>query len=157
MNIHVINGPNLNMLGIREPEIYGKETYRDLVYKISEHAKTHNLTVTFTQSNHEGVLIDAIQNCYYEKVDALIINPAAYTHYSIAIRDALKILDIPIIEVHLSDIMNREPYRKNNMISDCVTFTISGKGTEGYIEAMDYLITVTNKVETDGEPELNQV
>ena len=107
MKILVINGPNLNMLGIREPDIYGKQTYEALVQQIAEHAAARGAEVSFFQSNHEGAIVDAIQQAYFDKVDGIVINPAAYTHTSVAILDALKAVAIPTVEVHISDIHSR--------------------------------------------------
>ncbi len=138
MKILVINGPNLNMLGIREPDIYGKNTYNDLIELIKEKAANSGDDVTFFQSNHEGKIVDEIQNAY-NKFDAIIINPAAYTHTSIAILDALKAVGIRTVEVHLSDINEREEFRRHSFVSLYAEKTICGKGFNGYLEAIDYL------------------
>lgn len=138
MKILVINGPNLNMLGIREPEIYGKETYADLVKMIKAHAEKKGVEVSFFQSNHEGAIVDAIQDSY-KKADGIIINPAAYTHTSIAILDALKTVGIPTVEVHISEISERESFRQLSYVSMIAEKTITGKGFKGYIEALDEL------------------
>lgn len=138
MKILVINGPNLNMLGIREPEIYGKETYADLVEMIKAHAEKKGVEVSFFQSNHEGAIVDAIQDAY-KKADGIIINPAAYTHTSIAILDALKTVGIPTVEVHISEISERESFRQLSYVSMIAEKTITGKGFKGYIEALDEL------------------
>ncbi len=138
MKILVINGPNLNMLGIREPDVYGKNTYSDLVAFIEEKAKSMGDEVAFYQSNHEGDIVDEIQNAY-QKFDGIIINPAAYTHTSIAILDALKAVGIKTVEVHLSDINEREEFRKTSYVSLYAEKTICGKGFNGYTEAIDYL------------------
>ena len=138
MNILVINGPNLNMLGIREPEIYGKATYADLCRLIGEHAEKRGITVTLYQSNHEGDLVDAVQQAY-GKQDGIIINPGAYTHTSIALLDALKAVSIPAVEVHISDPDTREAFRKVSYVRTACKKTIKGHGFEGYLEAMDYL------------------
>lgn len=140
MKILVINGPNINMLGIREPEIYGNGTYENLVELIKNHAKEKNIEVSLVQSNHEGKIVDAIQQAYFDKVDGIIINPAAYTHTSIAIADAVKSVNIPTIEVHLSDISKREAYRQISYIREVAVKTISGQGFDGYNQAIDYLI-----------------
>lgn len=140
MKILVINGPNLNFLGIREPEIYGKKTYKDLCDLIKEKAEQLNITVEIIQSNHEGTIVDEIQKAYYDKVDGIVINPGAYTHTSIAILDALKATMIPCVEVHISDISEREQFRKISYVSLIAKKTIKGKGFDGYIEAMEYLI-----------------
>jgi len=138
MKILVINGPNLNMLGIREPEIYGKMTLDQLNEKVDEAGKALLLDIEFFQSNHEGAIIDKIQAAY-GKMDGIIINPGAYSHYSYAIRDALKSVDIKTVEVHLSDISNREYFRKTSVIEEVVAKQISGKGINSYIEALHYL------------------
>ena len=139
MNILVINGPNLNMLGIREPGIYGRETYADLTRKIREHAEKKGIGVTLYQSNHEGDLVDAIQQAY-GKADGIVINPGAYTHTSVAILDALKAVSIRAVEVHISDVDAREDFRKISYVRAACVKTIAGHGTDGYLEAMDYLV-----------------
>ena len=138
MNILVINGPNLNMLGIREPEIYGKATYADLCRLIEDHAKKLGITVTLYQSNHEGDLVDAVQQAY-GKQDGIIINPGAYTHTSIALLDALKAVALPAVEVHISDPDTREEFRKVSYIRAACVKSIRGHGFDGYLEAMDFL------------------
>lgn len=140
MKLMVINGANLNMLGIREPSVYGNTTYLDLVDLIEEKAKERNIEIKIVQSNHEGVLVDYIQQCYFEKYDGIIINPGAYTHTSIALLDALKAVNIPAIEVHISDVSKREDFRQISYISLAVIDRVIGKGINGYIEAMDILI-----------------
>lgn len=140
MKILILNGPNMNMLGIREPEIYGKQTYDDLVNMIREHALKRNVEVSFVQSNHEGVLVDAIQEAYFSGTDGIVFNPAAYTHTSIAIADALKAVRIPTVEVHVSEPDEREEYRRVSTIRDIASCRIAGHGLQGYIEAIDYLI-----------------
>lgn len=140
MKLMVINGANLNMLGIREPSVYGNTTYLDLVNLIEEKAKERNIEIKIVQSNHEGVLVDYIQQCYFEKYDGIIINPGAYTHTSIALLDALKAVNIPAIEVHISDVSKRENFRQISYISLAVIDRVIGKGINGYIEAMDILI-----------------
>jgi 3-dehydroquinate dehydratase-2 len=139
MKILVLNGPNLNMLGIREPEHYGKETYKDLENKIKAHCEGI-CEVEIKQTNHEGVLVDYIQNAYYEGVDGIVINPAAYTHTSVAILDAVKSVMIPTIEIHISDVSSREDFRQVSYIRLACISTISGKGTDGYLLAIDQLI-----------------
>ena len=141
MKILVINGPNLNMLGIREPEIYGRETYGDLLEKIRRHAEETGTEVSFYQSNHEGDLVDAIQQAY-GKADGIVINPGAYTHTSVAILDALKAVSIRAVEVHISDVDAREEFRKISYIRAACVKTIKGHGVDGYLEAMDYLAGV---------------
>ncbi len=138
MNILVINGPNLNMLGIREPEIYGKATYTDLCDLIRAHAEKLGVSVTLYQSNHEGDLVDAIQQAY-GKQDGIVINPGAYTHTSVALLDALKAVGIPAVEVHISDPDTREEFRKVSYIRSACVKTIKGHGFDGYLEAMDDL------------------
>lgn len=141
MKILVINGPNINMLGIREPEIYGTKTYEDLINYVSEQAEKLGVQVRFFQSNHEGALVDAIQQAY-GKYDGIVINPAAYTHTSIALLDAVRAVAIPTVETHISDPNNREDFRKISYIrAACVTM-ISGRGFEGYVEAIKFLLQV---------------
>jgi len=142
MKILVINGPNINMLGVREPEIYGKLQYSDLISIIENHAKKAGVDISFFQSNHEGEIIDAIQKAYFDKIDGIVINPAAYTHTSIAIADAVKAVKIPTVEVHISDISKREEYRQTSYIREVAIKTIIGKGFDGYTIAIDKLIEV---------------
>ncbi len=139
MNIIVINGPNLNMLGVREPGIYGKETYETLLDKIRTHCEKCGVKVQFYQSNHEGDLVDAIQEAY-GKMDGIVINPGAYTHTSIALLDALKAVGIPAVEVHISDVSKREDFRQISYIRQACVKTICGHGTDGYIEGINYLM-----------------
>lgn len=138
MKILVINGPNLNMLGIREPEIYGKATYADLLGMISAEADRLGVDVSFFQSNHEGALVDAIQDAY-GNADGIIINPGAYTHTSVALLDAVKAVGIPTVEVHISDPDTREEFRKVSYIRAACAKTIKGHGFEGYLEALRFL------------------
>ncbi len=138
MKILVINGPNLNMLGIREKEIYGSRTYPELVGYIERCAEAAGVEVEVVQTNHEGAIIDFIQNAY-GKADGIIINGGGYTHTSISIMDALKAVQIPAVEVHLSDIHSRESFRDHSYLSMVCEKTICGKGFEGYKEAIDYL------------------
>lgn len=138
MKILVINGPNINMLGIREPEHYGKETYADLVSKIEKHCASENIDVKIYQSNHEGDLVDEIQKAY-GNADGIVINPGAYTHTSIAILDAVKSVNIPTVEVHISKVEEREDFRQISFVRLACVKTITGHGTDGYIEAIDYL------------------
>ena len=140
MKILVINGPNLNFLGIREPDIYGKQTYNDLCEIINDKAKKENIDIEIYQSNHEGDIVDKIQNAYFQKMDGIVINPAGYTHTSVAILDALKAVSIPCVEVHISDVSEREEFRRHSYISLVAKKTIKGKGFNGYLEAIDYLI-----------------
>ena len=138
MKILVINGPNLNMLGIREPEMYGRETYGDLLEKIRRHAEKTGTEVSFYQSNHEGDLVDAIQGAYGVQ-DGIILNPGAYTHTSVALLDALKAVGIRTVEVHITDVDEREEFRRISYVRAACEKTISGRGTDGYLEAMDFL------------------
>ena len=139
MKFLIINGPNLNMLGLREPDIYGKQDYSALCALISETCEKNGIEYEIFQSNHEGVIVDKIQEAY-KKVDGIVINPAAYTHTSVAILDALKAVSIPTVEVHISDVNAREDFRKISYIRAACALTVSGHGTDGYLEAMDYLI-----------------
>lgn len=139
MRILVLNGPNLNMLGIREPDIYGKATYDDLVSMITEHCAEKNIEVQCLQSNHEGTLVDYIQQAFFDKVDGIVINPGAYTHTSVALLDALKAVHIPTVEVHISAVNEREAFRQISYVSYYASKTIMGKGFDGYIEAIDFL------------------
>lgn len=138
MKILVINGPNINMLGIREPDHYGRETYADLTEKIKNHCEKKNIEVSIFQSNHEGDLVDEIQSAY-GKADGIIINPGAYTHTSIAILDAVKSVNIPTVEVHISKVEEREEFRQISYVRLACVKTITGHGTDGYLEAIDYL------------------
>lgn len=139
MKILVINGPNINMLGIREPQIYGSENFKTLCESIENHCKENNIEVKLFQSNHEGDLVDEIQNAY-GKFDGIVINPAAYTHTSIAILDALKAVGIPTVEVHISDVSIREDFRQISYIRMSCVKTITGHGIKGYLEAIDFLV-----------------
>ena len=138
MKILVINGPNLNMLGIREPDIYGKNTYAELVKKVTDFARSRGHTVECFQSNHEGAIVDKIQEAY-GNFDGIVINPAAYTHTSVAILDALKCVALPAVEVHISDISTREEFRKHSFVSQACIATIKGLGFDGYTEAVKKL------------------
>ena len=139
MKLLVINGANINMLGIREPNIYGKNTYKDLCNMINDYASKENIEIEIYQSNHEGALVDKIQESYFDKVDGIVINPGAYTHTSIAILDALKAVNIKYVEVHISKVNERESFRQISYIRENASKTITGKGLDGYIEALDYL------------------
>lgn len=139
MHILVINGPNINMLGVREPEVYGKGTYGELCEMIKKHAEKYGVSVEFFQSNHEGDIVDRIQEAY-KKCDGIIINPAAYTHTSVAVLDALKAVGIPACEVHISDVNEREEFRRFSYVSLYAEKTIIGHGFEGYLEALEYLV-----------------
>lgn len=140
MKLAIINGPNLNMLGIREPDVYGKADYNELTRMIKSHAEKRGIDVTLFQSNHEGAIVDHIQQLYFDKIDGIVINPAAYTHTSVAIADALKAVKIPFVEVHISAVETREAFRQISYIRDFALATITGKGFNGYLEAMDMLI-----------------
>ena len=139
MKILVINGPNINMLGIREPGIYGKNTFADLLCLLQDTAKELNIEVEQYQSNHEGDLVDRIQQAY-GTMDGIVINPAAYTHTSVAILDALKSVAIPAVEVHISDVDAREPFRQISYAGLACCKTIKGHGLDGYREAIEYLV-----------------
>lgn len=139
MKLMIINGPNLNMLGIREPDHYGRETYADLIAKIQAHADKLGIEVKCLQSNHEGDLVDFIQSAY-GAYDGIVINPGAYTHTSVAILDAVKSVSIPTVEVHISRVEQREDFRQISYIRAACVATITGHGTNGYLEAMDLLV-----------------
>lgn len=140
MNILVINGPNLNMLGIREPALYGTGTYAVLCEKITAYCAQKGVAVSFYQSNHEGSLVDRIQEAYSDGTDGIVINPAAYTHTSIALLDAVKAVGIPTVEVHISKVEEREDFRQVSYIRQACIATITGKGFDGYLEAIDTLM-----------------
>lgn len=139
MKILVINGPNINMLGIREPDIYGKTGYRELCDTITDHCKARGIEVKLFQSNHEGALVDEIQAAY-GVFDGIVINPAAYTHTSVAILDATKAVGIPTVEVHISDVSKREDFRQVSYIRAACIATVAGHGIAGYTEAIDLII-----------------
>jgi 3-dehydroquinate dehydratase type II len=139
VDILVINGPNLNMLGIRQPEIYGHTTYDGLVSMIQAEAEELGVQVSFFQSNHEGALVDAIQQAYFDKVDGIVINPGAYTHTSVALLDAVKGVAIPTVEVHISDPDSREEFRHVSYIRAGCIATVKGRGLKGYLEALRLL------------------
>ncbi len=139
MKILVINGPNLNMLGIREPAVYGSATYADLQALIKEHCQNKGIEVEIYQSNHEGDLVDKIQSAYFNETCGIIINPAAYTHTSVALLDALKAVSLPCVEVHISDVSKREDFRQISFVRQACTKTICGHGFNGYLEAIDYI------------------
>ena len=139
MKLLILNGPNLNMLGIREPAHCGKETYQDLCEKIKKHADAIGAEIELFQSNHEGALVDKIQEAYFQGMDGIVINPGAYTHTSIALLDAVKAVSIPTVEVHISDVNAREDFRRISYIRAACIATISGHGTDGYTEAMTLL------------------
>ena len=139
MKLYVINGPNLNFLGIREPQHYGNTTYEDLLAMIRTHAAECGIAVECYQSNHEGDLVDKIQEAYYQKADGIVINPGAYTHTSIALLDALKSVGIPTVEVHISKLEEREDFRQISYLRAACVKTITGQGIQGYLTAMDFL------------------
>lgn len=139
MKLMIINGPNLNMLGIREPAHYGRETYADLLQKIKAHAEKIGVEAECLQSNHEGDLVDFIQSAL-GTCEGIVINPGAYTHTSIAILDAAKSISLPLIEVHISKVEEREDFRQVSYIRHAAMATITGHGTDGYLEAMDMLV-----------------
>ena len=140
MKILVINGPNINFLGIREKGIYGTEDYNYLLDMIAKKGEESGCEIEVFQSNHEGAIIDRIQEAYFDKTEGLIINPGAYTHYSYAMRDALASITIKKVEVHISDITKREEFRKNSVTKDACDKQIYGQGLNGYLMAVDYLL-----------------
>lgn len=140
MKIYVINGPNLNMLGIREPDHYGSTSYAGLLDMVRSHAKAIGVEVVAYQSNHEGDLVDKIQEAYFEGASGIVINPGAYTHTSIALLDAVKSTMLPTVEVHISKVEEREDFRQVSYIRAACVKTITGHGVNGYIEAMDFLV-----------------
>lgn len=140
MKILVMNGPNMNFLGIREPGLYGKKDYAYLCKMIEEKCREEGCEVSFFQSNHEGALIDKIQEAYFDGTEGIIINPGAYTHYSYAIRDALASIDVKKVEVHITDIQGREEFRKISVTEPACDEQIVGYGLEGYLMAVDYLL-----------------
>ncbi len=139
MQIVVINGPNLNFLGIREKSVYGNESYETLCEEIKAYGDSKHIEIACFQSNYEGAIIDEIQRCHIEKVDGIVINPGAFTHYSYAISDALKSVDVPIVEVHLSNIHQREEFRHISVTAPACDGQIVGLGKDGYFLAIDYL------------------
>ena len=145
MKIYVINGPNLNMLGIREPAHYGNTTYADLCEIIKKHANDIGVEVVCYQSNHEGDLVDKIQEAYFNGADGIVINPGAYTHTSIALLDAVKSTSIPTVEVHISKVEEREDFRQTSYIRLAAVKTISGHGIEGYLEGINFLAEDKNE------------
>ena len=139
MKILIVNGPSLNFLGVRETEVYGKTTYKELIHHIEKYAHGKKIKTEFYQSNSEGDIIDKLQEAYIIQVDGIIINPGAYAHYSYAIRDAIQSISIKTVEVHLTDIYNREDFRKVSVTAPVCEKCIVGKGIDGYIEAIQYL------------------
>ncbi len=140
MKLLVINGPNLNFLGIREKGIYGTQDYQYLLDMIQNKAKETGCEIETYQSNHEGAIIDRIQEAYFDGTEGIVINPGAYTHYSYAIRDALASITVPKVEIHISDITKREEFRKTSVTKDACNHQIYGKGLEGYLMAIDYIL-----------------
>ncbi|MBE5894442.1 MAG: type II 3-dehydroquinate dehydratase [Lachnospiraceae bacterium] len=145
MKILIINGPNLNFLGIREKEVYGTENYDTLLQMIGEKGQKENCQIEVFQSNHEGAIIDRIQDAYEDSTEGIIINPGAYTHYSYAIHDALKSVSMPKIEVHISDITKREAFRSISVTAPACDKQIYGEGLQGYLHAIDILLEMTRK------------
>ena len=139
MKLLVINGPNLNLLGLREPDHYGRETYQQLLDKIRAYCGSREHEVSFFQSNHEGALVDAIQQAYFDGVEGIVINPGAYTHTSVALLDAVKAVSIPTVEVHISKVEQREDFRQVSFIRLACVGTVTGLGTDGYLRAVDLL------------------
>lgn len=139
MKILVLNGPNLNLLGIREPEIYGNRTYSDLCKLIDLHAASSDVEIDIRQTNHEGVLVDWIQHAR-DCFDGIVLNPAGYTHTSVALLDAVLAAGVPTVEVHISDLSKREPFRQISYVRSACVKTIAGHGLTGYLEAIDFLI-----------------
>ena len=140
MKILILNGPNINLLGVREPELYGRQSYEELLRMVREHAETRGVEVAFVQSNHEGALVDAIQQAYFDRIDGIVFNPAAYTHTSIAIADAVKAVGIPTVEVHITDVSRREAFRQVSYLRAAAVASVVGQGLRGYLTAMDLLI-----------------
>ena len=149
MKILILNGPNMNLLGLREPEVYGRGSYEDLKRLVQAHADETGAQVAFFQSNHEGALVDVIQAAY-GVYDGIVINPAAYTHTSIAIFDALKAVGIPAVEVHISDVTKREPFRQISYAGMACQHHIIGHGLQGYPEAMRWLVSKVTEISDAG-------
>ena len=145
MKIYVINGPNLNMLGIREPGIYGNESYASLIAMIKAHCEELGVEAVFYQSNHEGDLVDKIQEAYFNEADGIVINPGAYTHTSVALLDAIKSTNLPTVEVHISDVSKRESFRQTSYVGLAAKERIIGHGFSGYLEACDFLFKLCRK------------
>ena len=145
MKLYIINGPNLNMLGIREPDKYGRKGYNELVKEIKSYSEKCGITPVFLQSNHEGALVDAIQEAYFEGAAGIVINPGAYTHTSIALLDAVLSTSLPTVEVHISKVEEREDFRQVSYIRSACVKTITGHGTAGYLEAIDFLLEMLSK------------
>ena len=147
MKIYVLNGPNLNMLGIREPHLYGNDSYPALIRRITAYCEERGIEAICRQSNHEGDLVDWIQEAYFEGADGIVINPGAYTHTSIAILDAAKATRLPMVEVHISKVEEREDFRQISYIRQACAKTITGHGTDGYLEAIDFLLHSSNSIQ----------
>ena len=145
MKLYIINGPNLNMLGIREPEHYGRTTYADLVAMLEGYCKERGVEAVCLQSNHEGDLVDFIQRAYFDGAYGIVINPGAYTHTSIAILDAVKSTMLPTVEVHISKVEEREAFRQTSYIRAACVKTITGHGVHGYIEGIDHLLSIAKE------------
>lgn len=141
MKLLVINGPNINFLGIREKSVYGTQDYDYLLNKIAEKGQKENCTIEVFQSNHEGAIIDRIQDSYFDGTEGIVINPGAYTHYSYAIRDALASITVPKVEIHISNIMEREEFRRISVTALACDKQIYGEGLEGYLMAIDYILS----------------
>ena len=139
MKLLILNGANINMLGIREPDIYGRQSFQNLIDSVQAHADEKGVQVEFYQSNHEGDLVDAIQKAYFDGTDGIVFNPGAYTHTSLAIADAVKAVGIPTVEVHISAVEKREAFRQVSYIRDVCVHTITGQGIAGYNQAVDFL------------------
>ncbi len=140
MKFYILNGPNLNMLGIREPSHYGTVTYNDLIERLAEYCRSRGVEAVCLQSNHEGTLVDHIQQAYFEGADGIVINPGAYTHTSVALLDAVRSVSLPTVEVHISKVEEREAFRQVSYIRAACLQTITGHGIQGYFEAVDALI-----------------
>ena len=147
MTIYIINGPNLNMLGIREPDKYGRCGYKELVDNLTSYSAERGITPVFVQSNHEGALVDAIQEAYFKGASGIVINPGAYTHTSIALLDAVLSTSLPTVEVHISKVEEREDFRQVSYIRAACVKTITGHGTAGYFEAIDFLLETLSENE----------
>ena len=142
MKLYILNGPNLNMLGVREPEHYGQVTYKQLVERLEQYCSEKQIEAVCRQSNHEGTLVDWIQEAYFEGADGIVINPGAYTHTSIALLDAVKSTRLPTVEVHISKVEEREDFRQVSYIRAACVKTITGHGVDGYFEAVDHLLSL---------------
>lgn len=145
MKLLVINGPNINFLGIREKTVYGTQNFQYLLDMIAKKGEETGCEIVCFQSNHEGAIIDRIQEAYFDGTDGIVINPGAYTHYSYAIRDALASVSMPKVEIHISDITKREEFRKNSVTKDACDYQIYGKGLDGYLLAIDYILEHVQK------------